>query len=92
MRSLQVTLQLIILALTQARDESSSDERSRGHIGIEFGPAWFSRNDVRIPGTSGTEFDMTGVTGSRPNACRGQGGQSKLPCVEGRWGFTLCQG
>ena len=39
-----------------------------GHIGIEFGPAWFSRNDARIPGTTGTEFDMTDVTGSGPDA------------------------
>ena len=68
MRSPQFALLLIIHASTPAHAESSPDERSRGHIGIEFGPAWFSRNDARIPGTTGTEFDMTDVTGSGPDA------------------------
>ena len=92
MMALQFALLLIILTSTQVHAESSPGERNRGHIGIEFGRDWFSRNDVRIPGTTGTEFDMIGVTGSRPNACRGRGGQSKLPRIEGRWGLTLCQG
>lgn len=35
-------------------------------IGMEFGPVWFSRNDIRIPGDTGTEFDMTDLTGSGP--------------------------
>lgn len=30
----------------------------------EGGPAWMSRNDVRIPGATGTRFDMTDITGS----------------------------
>jgi hypothetical protein len=33
-------------------------------VGLELGPAWFSRNDVRIPGDDGTKFDMLDLTGS----------------------------
>jgi hypothetical protein len=90
MRSLQFTLLLMIHESMPVHAESSPDELSRVHIGIEFGPAWFSRNDVRIPGTTGTKFDMTGVTGSGPNACSGRGGQNKLPRMESCWGFALC--
>jgi len=45
--------------------------QSAGHdkrfgVGLEAGGLWFSRNDVRIPGDTGTRFDMTGLTGSGP--------------------------
>jgi hypothetical protein len=33
------------------------------NIHIESGGVWFSRNDVRIPGDSGTRFDMLNLTG-----------------------------
>jgi hypothetical protein len=36
-------------------------------IGLETGGVWFSRNDIRIPSDTGTEFDMTTLTGSGPN-------------------------
>jgi hypothetical protein len=39
MKSLQFTLLLMIHASMPVHDESSPDERSRGHIGIEFVPA-----------------------------------------------------
>ncbi|MBN1826424.1 MAG: hypothetical protein JW958_09165 [Candidatus Eisenbacteria bacterium] len=32
----------------------------------EGGAVWFGRNDVRIPGDEGTEFDMTELTGEGP--------------------------
>jgi hypothetical protein len=41
---------------------------SRFGIGVEFGPLWFSRNDVRIPGDGGTRFDMLDLTGSGPES------------------------
>ena len=37
-------------------------------INLEAGAVWFSRNDIRIPGDTGTEFDMTKLTGTGPEA------------------------
>ncbi len=51
-----------------ARAQDGSDAPSGVWIGIEAGPVWFSRNDVRIPGDTGTEFDMLDLTGSGPDA------------------------
>jgi hypothetical protein len=34
---------------------------------VEGGGVWFSRNDVRIPGDSGTEFNMLDLTGKGPD-------------------------
>jgi hypothetical protein len=34
---------------------------------VEGGAAWFSRNDVRIPGDTGTKFDMLDLTGEGPD-------------------------
>lgn len=48
--------------------QAAAEDFDRGSIGIEFGPVSFSRNDVRIPGNTGTEFDMTTLTGSGPDA------------------------
>lgn len=33
---------------------------------VESGAVWFSRNDIRIPGDTGTTFDMLDLTGSGP--------------------------
>lgn len=41
-------------------------DESRFGIGLETGAVGFSKNDVRIPGDTGTRFDMTGLTGSGP--------------------------
>jgi hypothetical protein len=35
-------------------------------VGIETGGVGFSRNDIRIPGDTGTRFDMMDLTGSGP--------------------------
>jgi hypothetical protein len=35
---------------------------------MELGAVWTSKNDVRVPGDTGTEFDMTALTGSGPEA------------------------
>lgn len=48
-------------------DPAHAQERAGGNaragIGLEFGPVWFSSNDVRIPGDDGTKFDMLDLTG-----------------------------
>lgn len=36
------------------------------NLEVESGAVWFSRNDTRIPGDSGTKFDMLDLTGSGP--------------------------
>ena len=35
-------------------------------LGVEAGPAWQSRNDVQIPGDTGTRFSLTDIVGSGP--------------------------
>ena len=43
------------------------DDDARFGIGLETGGLWFSRNDTRIPGDTGTGFDMLDLTGSGPD-------------------------
>lgn len=33
-------------------------EESRWQVTLEGGPVWFSRNDVAVPGDSGTKFNL----------------------------------
>ena len=35
-------------------------------LGVEAGPVWQSRNDVQIPGDTGTRFSLTDIVGSGP--------------------------
>lgn len=35
---------------------------------LETGPAWFNRNDMRIPNDAGTRFDMLDLPGDGPTA------------------------
>ena len=53
----------LLPAPSMARDLPGRD----AGIGLELGPAWFSRNDVRIPGDDGTKFDMLDLTGKGPD-------------------------
>jgi len=36
------------------------------NLDVESGAVWFSRNDTRLPGDTGTKFDMLDLTGSGP--------------------------
>jgi hypothetical protein len=36
-------------------------------VEVESGAVWFSKNDTRIPGDTGTKFDMRDLTGSGPD-------------------------
>jgi len=73
---------VVLTPLTVAA-EAAADGFDRGSIGIEFGPVWFSRNDVRIPGDTGTEFDMTELTGSGPDP---------FVRINGDWNFNKRHG
>lgn len=57
---------MVLLATAQAWGQSGNGDDGRFGIGLEFGPVWFSKNDVRVPGDTGTRFDMTDLTGSGP--------------------------
>ena len=63
-RALVVTV--LLLPGVAAWGESGPDEK-RFDIGLETGAVWFSRNDTRIPGDTGTRFDMMDLTGSGPD-------------------------
>ena len=45
----------------------SSAQAGNLDLQVESGGLWFSRNDVRIPGNTGTEFDMLDLTGKGPD-------------------------
>jgi hypothetical protein len=45
---------------------ADAQERRGFAIEIEGGPVWLSRNDVRIPNETGTEFSLVDVIGSGP--------------------------
>ncbi|MEW6185174.1 MAG: hypothetical protein AB1585_05470 [Thermodesulfobacteriota bacterium] len=51
--------------------EVSAGEEQKGklfNLDIEGGPVWQSKNDVRIPGNSGSEFSFKNLTGTGPYA------------------------
>lgn len=54
-------------ALLSASFSASANSDSGFLLTWEGGPAWVSRNDVRIPGDTGTRFDMTELTGNGPD-------------------------
>jgi len=55
-----------MLLLCTASAHASASERVRHgfSLGLETGAVWFARNDARIPGDTGTGFDVTALTGS----------------------------
>ncbi len=63
----RVFLLLATLVITSSDAWGQAAQDARFGVGLEAGGVGFSRNDVRIPGNTGTEFDMTGLTGSGPD-------------------------
>lgn len=58
------TLIMAVGCLPAAAAQEDNDGRLA--LELEGGPAWFGRNDVRIPSDTGTRFDMRRLTGSGP--------------------------
>jgi len=56
----------LLLALPTMAAEQKDWKRFR--FELEGGPVWQSKNDVRIPGNTGTEFSFKDLTGSGPYA------------------------
>jgi len=65
MRNRILLLAALLMPGMAAWGQNDFEEQPFG-IGLETGGVWFSRNDVRIPSETGTEFDMTKLTGSGP--------------------------
>ena len=65
MRNRILLLAALLMPGMAAWGQNDPEEQPFG-IGLETGGVWFSRNDVRIPSETGTEFDMTKLTGSGP--------------------------
>jgi hypothetical protein len=61
-----ILLATVLSACLPAWAQADRDGRHFG-IGLETGPVGFSKNDVRIPGDTGTRFDMTELTGRGPD-------------------------
>lgn len=65
-----------VVCLPLAANAQWGDEQPLNSIDLEAGLLSFSRNEVQIPGDSGTRFaldDLTGSSGTAP-ACRAPGG------------------
>ncbi|MFU8817536.1 MAG: hypothetical protein ACNA7W_19495 [Pseudomonadales bacterium] len=67
MHSKAILLILVLTATATANaTDGDADGRGEARIGVEAGAVWQSRNDVRIPGDTGTRFAADGITGSGP--------------------------
>lgn len=63
-----VGIAIVPLLLFAATGRATAEVPPRFGIGLESGALWFARNDARIPGDTGTEFDATAFTGSGARA------------------------
>ncbi len=66
-RTMTAPRALALCLLVTSYNALASDE-SRFGLELETGGVWFSRNDVRVPGDTGTRFDMLDLTGNGPDA------------------------
>ncbi|MCJ8499857.1 DUF481 domain-containing protein [Desulfatitalea alkaliphila] len=57
---------LLSLAAAAAAPAAEPNHWRRFAFELEVGPVWQTRNDVRIPGDTGTEFSLKDLTGSGP--------------------------
>ena len=45
-----------------------ADDEKKFRVELEFSPVWQTRNDARIPNSTGTEFSLRDIQGSGPFA------------------------
>jgi opacity protein-like surface antigen len=57
---------LLGLGACLASSHAAAKEPSRWSIGVETGAVWQAKNDVQIPGDTGTRFALDDVTGDGP--------------------------
>jgi len=65
MQTYSFAVAALLLSSTTTWGQTEQGDKKFG-IGLETGGVSFSRNDIRIPGDTGTEFDMLDLTGSGP--------------------------
>jgi hypothetical protein len=56
----------IFMTLLISAAANATDEDLRWSFGVEAGPVWQSRNDVQIPGDTGTRFSLADLAGEGP--------------------------
>jgi len=56
----------LLTAIALPVSAQTSSGARRFELGLELGPVWTEKNDVRVPGDTGTKFDMTSLTGPGP--------------------------
>lgn len=59
---------LFVALVADAARAETLYERECGRAELEVGPVWQSRNEVAVPGDTGTRFDLDDVTGAGPFA------------------------
>ena len=69
---------IVPVATSPTWGQPASAGESNFGIGLELGPLWISKNDVRVPGDTGNKFDMTHLTGSGPDT---------FARLDGHWNF-----
>jgi hypothetical protein len=76
---------LLGLASLVAAGSAEAQSQDRGYFAtdVEFGAVWSARNDVRIPGDTGTEFDMNDLIGSGPEFFARLGALWQINAVHG---------
>ena len=57
---------LLGLYVTVASAPAATAADSSWRLGLEIGPVWQSRNDVQIPGDTGTRFSLVDLVGTGP--------------------------
>lgn len=62
----RTALWVVFLAATLVTGAVEAQEQRRFALEVEGGPFWLSRNDVRIPNETGTEFSLVDVVGNGP--------------------------
>lgn len=65
-RAVAGAVALVALASSISAQEPPDEEAPRWRLRLEGGASWQSRNDVQIPGDTGTRFSLLDLTGGGP--------------------------
>ncbi len=57
-----------VLMLVSSLVPAFAGDEKKFRVELEFSPVWQTRNDARIPNSTGTEFAMRDIQGSGPFA------------------------
>jgi len=74
LKSLLFSAALVTVCMSAVSVAATKDSNQHFGVDVEFGAGWIARNDVRIPGDTGTEFDMAELAGEGPEFLARLGG------------------